>query len=168
MAGTGWQRTWVRILTTALTLTLMIMIFDFSTQTADQSDHTSGFISNAIIPMLYPNFNSESPERKQEIYDSVQFVVRKCAHFSEYTLLGFMIILCLQSWFGHRTKRRNILFLTALAIGVIYAGTDEWHQMLIDGRSGQWSDVLLDSSGVLFGSFLGNRLICLIDRKETK
>ena len=165
MVRTGWQRIWVRILTTVLTVCVMVMIYDFSTQNADRSDHTSGFISNAIIPILYPNYASETPEHRQEIYDSVQFVVRKCAHFGEYTLLGFLLRLCLESWIGHRIKKRYPLLLTAFFGGTAYAGTDEWHQKLIDGRSGQWTDVLLDSCGVLFGAFLGDRLIILLERK---
>ena len=28
---------------------------------------------------------------------------------------------------------------------------DELHQLWVQGRGGQWSDVLLDSSGVVFG-----------------
>ena len=166
MVRTGWQRTWVRILTTTLTICVMAMIFAFSTQNADRSDHTSGFISNAIISVLYRDYATQTPEKQQEIYDSVQFVVRKCAHFSEYTLLGFMLRLCLESWFGHRIKKRYALMLPAFLCGVLYAGSDEWHQKLIDGRSGQWTDVLLDSCGVLFGAFLGNRLILRVNRKQ--
>ena len=166
MVRTGWQRTWVRILTTALTICVMVMIFEFSTQDADRSDHTSGFISNAIISVLYRDYAMQTPEKRQEIYDSVQFVVRKCAHFSEYTLLGFLLRLCLESWFGHRMKKRHALMLPAFLCGTLYAGSDEWHQKLIDGRSGQWTDVLLDSCGVLFGAFLGNRLILWINRKQ--
>ena len=162
----GWQRTWVRILTTALTICVMAMIFAFSTQNADRSDRTSGFISNAIISVLYRDYAAQTPEKQQEIYDSVQFVIRKCAHFSEYALLGLLLRLCLESWIGHRMKKRYALMLPAFLCGTLYAGSDEWHQKLIDGRSGQLIDVLLDSCGVLFGAFLGNRLILAINRKQ--
>ena len=166
MTGIGWQRTWVRVLTTALTLCVMAMIFAFSTQNADRSDQTSGLISSAVISVLYPNYDSESPERRQEIYDGVQHAVRKCAHFSEYTLLGFLLRLCLESWAGHRIRKRGTLLTAAFIGGTAYAGTDEWHQKLIDGRSGQWTDVLLDGCGVLFGAFLGTRLIIRSERKS--
>ena len=56
MIRTGWQQVWVRILTTVLTICVMIMIYDFSRQNAERSDHTSGFISNAIISVLYPDY----------------------------------------------------------------------------------------------------------------
>ena len=91
MGATGWQKPWVRLVTTMLTIGMMVMIFLFSTQTAERSDRTSGFFSNAIISILYPNYADEETDRQQEIYDGVQFIVRKCAHFLEYTLLGFLI-----------------------------------------------------------------------------
>ena len=125
MVRTGWQRTWVRVLTTALTFIVMAMIFNLSTQTAERSNSTSGFISNAIISVLYPDYPSETAVRRQEIYDGVQHAVRKCAHFSEYTLLGFLLRLCLESWFGHQIRKRYGLTVAAFVIGAAYAGTDE-------------------------------------------
>ena len=166
MTGTGWQRTWVRVLTTLLTLSLMIMIYDFSRQDAEQSDETSGFISKAIINILYRGYGDESPERQKEIYDEVQHVVRKCAHFSEYTLLGMMIRLWMESWFGQRIRNRKRLAASAALAGSAYAATDEAHQLTIDGRSGQWTDILLDSCSVLFGVFIGSRIIMAAERKK--
>lgn len=164
MTGTGWQQTRVRILTTVLTLCMMAVIFAFSTQDADRSDRTSGFISNAIIRVLYPNYPSEAPERQQEIYDSVQHVVRKCAHFSEYTLLGFLMRLCLESWFG----KRKWLNPVSWAAGTLYAGTDELHQILSDGRSAQWEDILLDSAGVLAGVAVAALAVFLFMRRNKR
>ena len=173
MEQTGWQRTWVRVLTTVLTLAVMAMIFAFSTQDAQKSDETSGVISKKITLTVYPDYETYEPVRQKAVYDGVQYVVRKCAHFSEYTLLGFLLRLCLESWFGKKLRARNTheswrgrLKLPALSLflGAVYAETDELHQMLIDGRSGQWTDVLLDSGGVLFGVLLGTLLILKTER----
>ena len=158
MGATGWQKPWVRLVTTILTIGMMVMIFLFSTQTAERSDRTSGFFSNAIISILYPNYADEETDRQQEIYDGVQFIVRKCAHFLEYTLLGFLIRLCYESWIGHRVGKKKIM-AAATCTGAAYAGSDELHQKLIDGRSGQISDVLLDSCGVFLGAALAWRII---------
>lgn len=166
MNRSGWQQTWVRILTTVLTLCMMAVIFALSGQDSERSDYTSGFISKAIIPVLYRDYALQTPEKQQEIYDNVQYAVRKCAHFTEYTVLGILIRLCLESWFGCRIKKRYILLLSAFVCGAMYAGTDEWHQRMIDGRSGQWTDVLLDSFGVLFGTFAGNRLIDTVEKRK--
>ena len=35
--------------------------------------------------------------------------------------------------------------------GSVYAVLDELHQLDVDGRSGQWMDVLIDSGGVILG-----------------
>ena len=37
------------------------------------------------------------------------------------------------------------------AVATVYAATDEFHQLFVPGRSGQISDVLLDSAGVMAG-----------------
>ena len=52
------------------------------------------------------------------------------------------------------------------AAGTIYAGTDELHQMLIDGRSGQRSDVLLDSAGVMAGVLIAVLILYLSSKKR--
>ena len=80
---------------------------------------------------------------------------------AEYLLLGFLIRFCLLSWFGKRTW----LTIGSWGAGTLYALTDEIHQMMIDGRSGQWTDVLLDSAGVLAGVLIAAKLVELTERK---
>ena len=98
----------------------------------------------------------------------MQHVIRKCAHFSEYMILGFLIRLCFESWFGHRLRKYRILALTGFLAGTAYACTDEMHQKSIEGRSGQWSDVLVDASGVLAGVILGTLLIKSVNHMIVK
>ena len=162
MEKNSWQRTWVRTVTTVLTASVMVLIFFFSTEDADRSDRTSGVLAERVIDLFYPEYELSTPEQQKEIYDSVQHIVRKAAHFTEYLILGFMLRCCLESWFG----RKKWLIPAAWATGTGYAGTDELHQMLIDGRSGQWSDVLLDSSGVLTGVLLASIVIFMIYRRN--
>jgi VanZ family protein len=40
------------------------------------------------------------------------------------------------------------------------------HQLLIDGRSGQWTDVLLDSAGVLAGVMIAGEIIRKTEQKK--
>ena len=47
-------------------------------------------------------------------------------------------------------KERNRIILS-LVIGIVYASSDEIHQRFVSGRSGQITDVMIDSFGVLFG-----------------
>ncbi len=165
MERNGWQKTWVRIVTTAMTVAVMALIFVFSTEDAERSDETSGSVSRTIIQITCPDYDMMAPKDQRVYFDSIQHLVRKSAHFSEYTALGFMIRLCLESWFGHRMKKYRILALIGFAAGTVYACTDEAHQLAIDGRSGQFTDVLVDGSGVLAGVVLGTLLIRSLNRK---
>lgn len=78
-------------------------------------------------------------------------IVRKTAHFTEYTALG---IIAMQAFTPHRdTFSRAALgafFLAVVAVPCL----DETLQLFVDGRSGQVSDVLLDCGGILFGCLL--------------
>ena len=134
---------------------VIVLIFVFSTEDAERSDRTSGGISRAVIRLVYPDYDRKTPEEQQACYDSIQHLVRKSAHFTEYTILGLLIRLCLESWFG----RRKGMLPASWALGTLYAGTDELHQLLIDGRSGQWTDVLLDSGGVMTGVLIASLIL---------
>lgn len=162
----GWQRTWVRTALTVLTAAVMVMIYAFSMQDAENSDRTSGWFSRILIRVLIPDYEARSPEEQARIYDETQHVVRKCAHFSEYTLLGFVLRLCLESWFGQKKGRDRTLTAVSWFAGAMYACTDELHQLRIDGRAGQWTDVAIDSGGVLAGVLLGVLVIGAAARRK--
>ena len=153
MERIGWQRTWVRLLTTTLTLLMMVMIFFFSAENGEQSNQTSGLIAEQVIPIIAPDYEQLPETQQRGIYDRIQLFVRKCAHFTEYMILGAMIRCCLESWFGHVRKGKTISLFSG-TVGALYAGTDEAHQLLVDGRGGQLFDVALDSCGVVTGVIL--------------
>ena len=168
MTETGWQRSWVRILTTLLTAAVMVMIFAFSTEDAEHSDRTSGLISRRVLSIIHPEYEQLEESRQKLLYDDMQHIVRKCAHFTEYMVLGLMLRLCLESWFGRKVRKSRSLTIASFCGGTIYACTDEFHQLLIEGRSGQWSDVLVDGSGVLLGVLIAALLIRRINRRNAE
>ena len=165
MRRTVWQNPWVRAVTTLLTVVVMVLIFCFSMETADQSDRTSGKFSRQVVKVLHPEYEKLEPVQQKTIFDSVQHIVRKCAHFTEYLVLGFILRLCLESWFGHRTKKSGCLTFIGFLTGFAYACSDEVHQLSIEGRSGQWTDVLVDGSGVIIGVLLGILLVKALNGK---
>lgn len=168
MTETGWQRSWVRILTTLLTAAVMVMIFAFSTEDAEHSDRTSGLISRRVLSIIHPEYEQLEESRQKLLYDDMQHIVRKCAHFTEYMVLGLMLRLCLESWFGRKVRKSRSLTIDGFCGGTIYACTDEFHQLLIEGRSGQWSDVLVDGSGVLLGVLIAALLIRRINSRNAE
>lgn len=168
MTRNGWQNAWVRAVTTVLTLAVMVMIFCFSMENAETSDRRSGFIAMPLIRLTHPDYDLLDEASQEEIYAGVSLVVRKCAHFTEYMMLGFLTRLCLESWFGHRMKKYRILALIGFGTGTAYACTDEAHQLGVEGRFGEWKDVLVDASGVLLGVVLGTMLIKSLNRKSAE
>ena len=53
-----------------------------------------------------------------------------------------------------------------MATGLLYAISDEYHQSFIPGRSAQWQDVLIDTTGVFVGVII--ILICISIYKLSK
>jgi len=70
-------------------------------------------------------------------------LVKKGAHFTAYAVLAVLACRVSRGW-----KRP---FLWAFLIAVLYAATDEFHQTFVLGRNGNIWDVMIDTSGVLFG-----------------
>ena len=53
-------------------------------------------------------------------------------------------------------------------IAALYAASDEIHQLFVPGRSGQLSDVILDSAGALAGVAAFTVLCWLINRRKAR
>lgn len=68
---------------------------------------------------------------------------------------------------GARRKFRKEMFLPWL-IAALYAASDEIHQLFVPGRSGQLSDVILDSAGALAGVAAFTVLWWLINRRKAR
>lgn len=144
------RRRAIRIIFGALTAAWCAAIFMLSAQPGSESSETSGGFINMFCELIVPEFSGFSGAERAEFVESLQFIVRKCAHFTAYLLLA---VLSLQ-FFRTLEKFRKPLSAgaAALVFSVIYAISDEIHQLFVDGRSAQIRDVLIDSCGALFGA----------------
>ena len=129
----------------ALTIIWTIIIFSFSLQPADTSSQVSSGFGRWLIEVFAPNFIDEFESMPEEHLAYIHFLLRKCAHFTEYFILGVLVLLS-QRHTGIRYK-----VFTGLVIGMLVASVDETIQLFVSGRSGQISDVLLDTAGVATG-----------------
>ena len=68
---------------------------------------------------------------------------------------------------GAWRKFRKEMFLPWF-IAALYAASDEIHQLFVPGRSGQLSDVILDSAGTLAGVAAFTVLCWLINRRKAR
>ena len=73
MERTGWQQTWVRIMTTVLTVAMMVLIFCFSTEDAEHSDRTSGKISSEVVHVVHPDYDQKPPQIQKVYFDEYDY-----------------------------------------------------------------------------------------------
>ncbi|TBR17747.1 hypothetical protein EPO66_02140 [bacterium] len=73
-------------------------------------------------------------------------VLRKCAHMTEYFILAFLFYRALKGTFILSFK--TLIFITA-ALSLLYAVSDEVHQLFIVSRSGNIRDILIDFTGII-------------------
>ncbi len=75
-----------------------------------------------------------------------RFFFFKTLHIIEYTIL---FLLSLFSFI--KTKINKKPLVSASALSLIYAFSDELHQYLVPGRTGRFSDVFIDLLGIVIG-----------------
>lgn len=87
---------------------------------------------------------------------TANLIVRKCAHFVEYAVLGVLLMRAVHAtWPALRPAQ---LVTVSLTVAVLYAGADELRQYTTTvTRTGKPRDVLLDAAGALTGAALMTR-----------
>ncbi|MGN1418270.1 MAG: VanZ family protein [Acutalibacteraceae bacterium] len=141
----------------------MMVIFCLSAQKAEQSSETSSGVIEQIVRIIYKDFDSWSDAAKEEKIESFQHVVRKIAHMTEYASLG-VLTCAFALTYGFDFKRLAF----ALLFCAFYAASDEFHQKFVEGRSCQFTDVLIDSTGALIGILVFTALTAIIVRVKHK
>ena len=136
-----------RIIWTSITILWMVVIFSFSAKPAVQSTEMSTSVGKMICRIFVHDFSSWSEEKQEELAAKIDHPVRKCAHASEYALLGALVLLTACTY----VKMSPKTVMAAVVISILYAASDEFHQKFVPGRSCQFTDVLIDSAGVLAG-----------------
>lgn len=144
-----------QVLFLALVLAWMTVIFYFSNQPGEDSSNTSSRTAMLITEVITYG-QSISIEEKQNIVIILNPIVRKMAHYSLYTLGGFLIINYINTY--NWQDKKKISYSTL--IGAIYAITDEVHQFFIEGRTAKLTDVLLDTLGVVTGVCI---FLCIVE-----
>ena len=125
------------------------LIFFFSGQQGDASTGLSQGVTTWLLEHFYPDYAAQTAAVKRQLIRSWHHGVRKLAHFSEYALLGASVATFVHAL--HSGKRRRLLCVLSWLPCVAYAGTDELHQMFVDGRGPALLDVAIDSCGALAG-----------------
>ncbi len=131
-------------------------IFKLSSMNSDNSnghstDILAVFIEDTLEVTNKAGITSSTPSEAKlaKATRLINAPLRKVMHASVYFVLAFIVMLVCGIIFDHR--RYALCIIIAFAVAVIFACTDEFHQTLVPGRTGQALDVLIDSAGAALG-----------------
>lgn len=136
-----------RVLFTLFVLLAIRFIFQNSLETAALSSGRSAEVTAMLNALL----------SRVGLSALTEAVVRKLAHYAEFALLGFLLILCVRVY----TPRYVRYACWPLLIGMCVANLDETIQLYVAGRSSSVIDVWIDFSGVC-GGLLAGFLVCIL------
>src|ERR1700704_6170905 len=127
----------------------MVFVFIGSTDLLS-AEHTSRFIG--------PFLRWFAPDISEATVASVQLVVRKCAHLTEYAILAALLSRAFRQSQPRVSRALTFTFLITAAC----AALDEFHQSFVASRTGSPWDVMIDC----FGAFAGLLLYRLLIRRK--
>lgn len=117
----------------SMVLLCLILIFYFSSENNYESMDTTIKVSRVI--------NVESNNLS---------ILRKYGHFIEFFVLEILLL----SMFSCFIKVDFKIYIISLIFCLLYAFSDEIHQLYVIGRSAQVMDVCIDFCGSIIGSIL--------------
>ena len=134
----------------------MFCIFRLSGMSSKNSNGKSTgiiglFIEDALeITNDYGITDSHPDDSKLEhASELINAPMRKVIHATVYFVLAFFIMIIFSILFEHNNYLLSVLI--SLILCIIFAGTDEFHQTFVNGRTGQLLDVIIDSAGAVIG-----------------
>lgn len=122
------------------------LIFGFSSQDGKESSGVSRKVTETITKGI-KSIQEKPKDEKEKIISRIEHIIRKIAHFSIYTAVGFLLIGLLSTY---KLKNKWRIIITVI-IGVLYAVSDEFHQSFSPGRTPMVTDVYIDTLGIILG-----------------
>ena len=128
-----------RFLSRYIPLVVWLAFISFASSDGFSAANTSRIVGPLVL-WLFPN---TTPAQLEVIH----LATRKIAHFTEYALLGILAARAFRTSPNPTTKSR--WFVVSLALIVIYALVDEYHQSFVPARTASIFNSLIDISGGL-------------------
>ena len=140
------RRTIGGIIFAVLFLAITTIIFVFAAQTGDVSSSQSNFVVDLINDTLHLVGITLNTIQ----LDTLAFITRKLiGHFSIFAIDGAFFLLAFHAfWPAFNKWWTGLISVSGL---LVIAIVSEFIQLFTSGRSGNWIDVLIDTSGALLG-----------------
>ncbi|MBR5202066.1 MAG: VanZ family protein [Clostridia bacterium] len=130
-----------------LVLICMTIIFSLSAQNGEESSELSGSFVMDLLNSLGINID--------------EGMLRTIAHCLEFMGLSLLMFNAVYSTWQHK-----LTHIIAFAGTVLYAITDEFHQLFVPDRAFQFVDILVDSTGALIGVTVSVIILKIILKKR--
>ena len=149
-----------RILLLLILIADMVFIFYNSAQVAAVSSNASQSVTQMVAHVIVPNYDKLDETEKLNTVASLEAIVREAAHLLQFVPMGFALYLLLHISTIPQKLSRLCLPLT-LGFGILYALSDEIHQLFVPGRSFQFFDIFMDTCGTAVGCICGITLLAI-------
>ncbi len=151
-----------KIIKLFLIVTWMGIIFSFSQDNGNDSEKKS----DSIILTIYKIFDKRplTEDKKRILIDRFVYPVRKLAHFSEYLILGILVI----SFISEFKQIELKYIIISILVCCLYAVSDEIHQLFVANRSGKITDVIIDTFGSSTGILIYDMIKKIRRRKNNE
>lgn len=156
-----------KIISWILVVAWMIFIFILSNMNSNDSGNKSQtIVKNTVDVTTTIGSNvgvikKPSEEKIEKLSADLNPIFRKFSHAFVYLVLAILVANALNI-----SKVKKVFIFTIL-ICILYAASDEFHQLYIPGRSGEVRDVMIDTLGALIGYSLYKLMFILFNKKES-
>ncbi|MBQ8891944.1 MAG: VanZ family protein [Bacilli bacterium] len=138
-----------KIISTILLISWCLLIFYFSSQIGEKSNLSSSHVIDFINKLLNVNLYN---------FEYSVLIVRKLAHMFLYFVLNLLSINFFKSY------KLNNYYKYAFLFCLIYAISDEVHQLFVIERAFRLTDIIID----MLGACIGYILLKLINKLKIK
>lgn len=146
-------------LITIIAIAWCATIFKFSAMNSETSNNKSKGITERLISRVLDATNeaglTDSHPNDEKLAKAASLInapLRKVAHATVYFVLAIILLILGRVIFG--SKKYLLTCAITILLCFIFAMTDEYHQTFVDGRTGQFMDVLIDTAGACAGTLL--------------
>ena len=137
-----------RVIFTIALLACIAYIFRNSLQTGAQSSLRSQEVMHAVNSAL----------GRVHLGPMSEHTIRKIAHFLEFSMEGFLLMLCLRVYTAHFVRHMS----WPLLVGMSTAVMDETIQLFIPNRTSMVTDIWIDMMGVVAGLLVALIILLIV------
>jgi VanZ family protein len=134
---------------------LLWMSFIFWMSTGTFSSQNTSLVLEPLLRFLMPSISAEKT-------DMIHGIIRKFGHVTEYFILGILLFRAFRR--GSRELRLLRWSVSSILVVVLYAVSDEFHQLFISTRTASLFDIGID----ILGGFLAQSVSALWSYRHLK